>query len=83
MKKSRKLETVESRMEPETRMVLARSRCSAASSVSRSISADARHPLRGVRTYGVRACGRWGAGRGGGWGKALGRWGGGGGVHEG
>ena len=50
LKKSRKLDTVESRMEPEMRMVLVSSRCSSSRGVSRSISALARQPLSGVRT---------------------------------
>mmetsp|Transcript_18011 Transcript_18011/g.50349 ORF Transcript_18011/g.50349 Transcript_18011/m.50349 type:complete len:227 (-) Transcript_18011:757-1437(-) len=50
LKKSRKLDTVDSRMEPDTRMVLASSCCSSSSIVSSSISAEARQPLRGVRT---------------------------------
>eukprot|EP00955_Chlamydomonas_euryale_P082792 363764-Chlamydomonas_euryale.AAC.20 len=50
LKKSRKLDTVDSRMEPDTQIVFASSRCSCSSGVSSSISADARQPLSGVRT---------------------------------
>ena len=50
LKKSRKLLTVDSRMDPDTRMVLASSRCSAPREVSSSISALARQPFSGVRT---------------------------------
>lgn len=53
LKKSKKLDTVDMRMEPDTLMVFASSLCSSPSSVSSSISALARHPLRGVRTWGM------------------------------
>lgn len=50
LKKSKKLETVDSRIDPLTLMVLASSRCSGHNSVSSSISALARQPFSGVRT---------------------------------
>ena len=43
-------------MDPDTRMVLASSRCSAPSGVSSSISALARHPFSGVRTCTAQRC---------------------------